>query len=254
MIPISRTPLSRTLARTAGLALLPALALAGAAPAAAHDELTAAVPAAGSTVAQAPEEVTLTFSGELIDGQGIQNLVQVRDAAGNQWQAEEGTVDGATFSAPLCPGLPDGEYDVAYRVVYSDGHTEERSHAFTVDDPSAPAAGAVPKDCGVPAAGVSPADQTTAAATPSADPAASEGASGSRAGTASPTSVAPAAPASAIPGAASAASQQAEETPAEETPAWVWPAGIAGVLVLLAAGVAMTRRAKALGHLDDDRR
>ncbi|MCR8676534.1 copper resistance protein CopC, partial [Micrococcus sp. HG099] len=122
-------------ARTAaGLALIPALALAGAAPAAAHDELVRTSPGVDETVGTAPERVALTFSGDLIDGEGIQNLLQVRDAAGNQWQAEPGTVDGPGFSAPLCEGLPNGDYRVAYRVVYSDGHSEERAFGFAVDD------------------------------------------------------------------------------------------------------------------------
>ena len=121
----------------AGLALLPALVVAGAAPAAAHDELIRTAPAVGETATTAPSEVSLTFSGELIDGEGIQNLLQVRDADGNQWQSAAGTVDGPTFSAPLCEGLPNGDYEVAYRVVYSDGHSEERSFDFAVDDPAA---------------------------------------------------------------------------------------------------------------------
>ena len=52
-------------------------------------------------------------------------------------------------SAPLCADLPRGEYDVAYRVVYSDGHSEERSLEFTVEDPQAPAPGTAPSGCGV---------------------------------------------------------------------------------------------------------
>ena len=135
------TPVRRAARAAAGLALLPALVVAGAAPAAAHDELIRTAPAVDETVTTAPSEVSLTFSGELIDGEGIQNLLQVRDADGNQWQSAAGTVDGSTFSAPLCEGLPNGDYEVAYRVVYSDGHSEERSFDFAVDDPAAPAAG-----------------------------------------------------------------------------------------------------------------
>ena len=136
------TPVRRAARAAVGLTLLPALVVAGAAPAAAHDELIRTAPAVGETATTAPSEVSLTFSGELIDGEGIQNLLQVRDADGNQWQSAAGTVDGPTFSAPLCEGLPNGDYEVAYRVVYSDGHSEERSFDFAVDDPAAPAAGA----------------------------------------------------------------------------------------------------------------
>lgn len=218
-------------ARTAaGLALIPALALAGAAPAAAHDELVRTSPGVDETVGTAPERVALTFSGDLIDGEGIQNLLQVRDAAGNQWQAEPGTVDGPGFSAPLCEGLPNGDYRVAYRVVYSDGHSEERAFGFAVDDPAAPAEGTAPDGCGV-------------AAAPAASDASTPASAGSGAGTGE-ASEAPAEQGSAEAG---------ESAEAGALPAWVWAVGVAGLVVLVAALILMGRRARALGHLDDGR-
>lgn len=215
--PSVRRRTGRTARTAAGLALLPALVVAGAGPAAAHDELIRTAPAMDETTASAPDQVTLTFSGELIDGQGIQNLVQVRDADGNQWQAGPGTVAGSTFSAPVCAGLPNGDFQVAYRVVYSDGHSEERSFGFTVDDPAAPAAGTAPEDCGVVAA-------------------------------AAPTQAQDATAADAQP------EQDAAETAESGVlPAWVWVAGVAGLLVLLVGGLLVGRRARALGHVDGGR-
>lgn len=220
-------------ARTAaGLTLLPGLVLAGAAPAAAHDELIRTAPVIDETVEAAPDQVALTFSGDLIDGEGIQNLLQVRDADGNQWQAGPGTVDGPEFSAPLCEGLPNGDYRVAYRVVYSDGHSEERSFGFAVDDPAAPAAGTGPEDCGVAAA--------PAASTPA-------GAAGTSAADAGATDAQP------EPGTEQGADEAAESADAGTLPAWVWAVGLAGLLVLVAGIVLMGRRARALGHLDDGR-
>ncbi|MCV7647003.1 copper resistance protein CopC [Micrococcus luteus] len=218
------TPVRRAARAAVGLALLPALVVAGAAPAAAHDELIRTAPAVDETVTTAPSEVLLTFSGDLIDGEGIQNLLQVRDADGNQWQSAAGTVDGPIFSAPLCEGLPNGDYEVAYRVVYSDGHSEERSFDFAVDDPAAPAAGTAPQGCGTAVAGASPettagqGDAASAAATAQAD-----------------------------------ASDAAQPADSDALPAWVWAAGIAGLAVLVVAFLLMGRRARALGHLDDGR-
>lgn len=230
--PSVRRRTGRTARTAAGLALLPALVVAGAGPAAAHDELIRTAPAMDETTASAPDQVTLTFSGELIDGQGIQNLVQVRDADGNQWQAGPGTVAGSTFSAPVCAGLPNGDFQVAYRVVYSDGHSEERSFGFTVDDPAAPAAGTAPEDCGV-----------VAAAPPAAS---SPGASSASA--AAPTQAQDATAADAQP------EQDAAETAESGVlPAWVWVAGVAGLLVLLVGGLLVGRRARALGHVDGGR-
>lgn len=222
----------------AGLALLPALALAGATPAAAHDELVKAVPAQGASATDAPSEVSLTFSGDLIDGQGIKNLAQVRDAHGSQWQAGPGTVDGPTLSVPLCEGLPNGAYDVAYRVVYSDGHSEEQTYAFTVEDPAAPAEGTAPEGCGVAAAGTSTPASTS--------PAAGESSAPSESTTAGSTASDPAASSAA----AANAPASAED---EGLPGWVWPLGIGGLLVLGLGALALHRKASALGHLDADR-
>ena len=221
-------PRRRATRAAAGLTLLPALVVAGAAPAAAHDELIRTAPVMDETVDAAPDRVALTFSGDLIDGEGIQNLLQVRDADGNQWQAEPGAVEGPTFSAPLCEGLPNGDYQVAYRVVYSDGHSEERSFDFAVDDPAAPAAGTAPEGCGVAAA--------PAAASPSA--AAGTGAADTDAADAQPQQE---------------ADEAAESADAGALPAWVWAVGLAGLLVLAVGIVLMGRRARALGHLDDGR-
>lgn len=222
------TPVRRAARAAAGLTLLPALVVAGAAPAAAHDELIRTAPAVGETATTAPSEVSLTFSGELIDGEGIQNLLQVRDADRNQWQSAAGTVDGSTFSAPLCEGLPNGDYEVAYRVVYSDGHSEERSFDFAVDDPAAPAAGTAPQGCGTAVAGAS------TAASPEAT--AGQGDAASAEATAQAD-----------------ASDAAQPADSDALPAWVWVAGIAGLAVLVVAFLLMGRRARALGHLDDGR-
>lgn len=211
----------RALTGLFALAAAPAAVVGLAGPAQAHDELLRSTPEAGQRLDRAPEQVSLTFSGELVDGQGIQNLVQVRDADGNQWQAEPGAVDGDTLSATLCPGLPNGEYELAYRVVYSDGHSDERRLDFTLDADDAPAAGTAPQDCGVPAA--DSAGQDTAAS-------AGQDTAGAQ---------------SVEPGATEAQDRQSAE---QALPGWAWPAGLAGVAVIGLAAVLMFRKASALGH------
>lgn len=226
----------RAAALTAALALAaaPAAGVALAVPAQAHDELVSSSPEAGQSLSEAPGEVSLTFSGELIDGQGIQNLLQVRDADGNQWQADSGTVDGETFSAQLCPDLPNGDYEIAYRVVYSDGHSEERRLDFALDAEGAPAAGTVPEDCGV-------------AAEPAGGPA-EENATDASQAAAENSPAAEAAEASSDP--AATTETQADQAEDPGLPGWVWAVGLGGLAVIGLAAVLMFRKASALGHTD----
>ena len=223
-----------TAALTAALALAaaPAAGIVLAVPAQAHDELLSSTPQAGQTLTEAPSKVSLTFSGSLIDGQGIQNLIQVRDADGNQWQSDSGTVDGDTFTAQVCPDLPNGDYELAYRVVYSDGHTDERRLDFTLDAPGAPAAGTAPKDCGVAAS----------AAAGSAGPSAADASQAAQEN----APAAEAAQASSDPAATTEA--QTDQQGQRPLPTWVWVVGTLGLGVIALAGMQMFRKASALGH------
>lgn len=137
-------------ALTAGLlTLLMLLGFGG--PAYAHDTLVAADPEPGSTVNSTPDQVRLSFSGRPLDGEGLANLLLIEDAAGNQWQDGPARVEDFDLAADVCEGMPNGDYTLRYRVIYSDGHTGEQSFEFTVDAAGAPDAGA-PEDCGVVAA------------------------------------------------------------------------------------------------------
>lgn len=195
------------------------LALATAGPAAAHDQLLSASPAAGTAVIETPSELNLTFSGNLITGEGISNVATVTDENGHQWQDGEAEGSGPELSAALCEGMPNGEYAVSYRVVYSDGHAEEKSYDFTLEDPGAPEEG-VPEDCGVvnPDAPVS-SDATAQGTDPSAG---------------------------AAPGGTDDTTREAGEPTAEDSqdpaavPGGVWAVAIGGVLVVF-------RKAKAIG-------
>lgn len=105
------------------------------APASAHDTLLAASPEADEVLDQSPEAITLEFSGDgLTTGETITNTILLRDANGENWEGET-EVEGSTMSTELPEPLPNGEFDVVYRVVYSDGHSEEHSYSFEIADP-----------------------------------------------------------------------------------------------------------------------
>src|SRR5699024_1552174 len=86
----------------------------------AHDVLTDSTHALDSTVETTPQEVRLQFSGQPLDGEGLSNLIRVTDDQDNQWQDGDVSVEGYELAVPLCEGLPQGDYSVTYRVVYSD--------------------------------------------------------------------------------------------------------------------------------------
>lgn len=103
-----------------------------AAPAWAHDSLISSSPEADAVLQDSPEEITLEFSGGgLTTGDAITNIIQVSDEEGENWEGET-EVEGSTMSTELPEELPGGDYTVAYRVVYSDGHAEEQSFGFEV--------------------------------------------------------------------------------------------------------------------------
>jgi copper resistance protein C len=248
-----------------GVSAAALLALSGAtvtaAPALAHDQLLSTTPEAGATVTAAPAELSLTFSGNLITGQGIRNLVTVTDEAGHQWQDGAAQVSGSELTSALCEGMPNGDYDVAYRVVYSDGHSEAKQYGFTLEDPEAPDT-AAPQDCGVPnpdapvssgegpmSAGAGSSHGSTggvAPANPGDDGTGTDGAPGATAG--AEPAPATAAPDTADPadGPTAEATSDADQTATGAVPAWVWVIGILGVLIVAAAVVLVFRRAQAI--------
>ncbi|SDQ19282.1 copper resistance CopC family protein [Microbacterium sp. cf332] len=130
---------ARTRLRTrllVGLGLALGLAAASSAsPAFAHDELLASDPAADATVSALPDEITLTYSGVLIDEEGV-NAISVTDAAGTELADGAPVLDGTTVTQPLS-GDSQGPITVTWRVVSSDGHPVSGEFAFTAGDPAA---------------------------------------------------------------------------------------------------------------------
>ncbi|MDF2507966.1 MAG: copper resistance protein CopC [Microbacterium sp.] len=126
----------------AGLALATIATLAIATPASAHDQLISSTPAADERLTTPPENITMTFSGELLvlDESLTGAVVLVVDASGEDWVAGDVTVAGRTVTASLSPGLPTGSYQVRWQVVSEDGHPIAGVIPFTVGnaDPMPP--------------------------------------------------------------------------------------------------------------------
>lgn len=136
--------------------------------ASAHDGLLTSDPAADTTVATLPTELTLTFSATLIDGEGATEVV-VTDAAGNSVTDGPATVDGATVTQPLVSKADAGMYRVIWKVVSSDGHPTSEEFSFTVSTSTLPeptAAPTAPAPSETPSAVQSPPATVTPEGTP----------------------------------------------------------------------------------------
>lgn len=125
---------SRTAFVAAAAATLVFLPLATSAPASAHDQLVASDPAADSTVEVLPDELTLVFSGELIDA-GDGTAVEVLSPAGDD-VAGAPELSGTDVTVPLTGGGA-GEYEVTWRVVSNDGHPIDGTFSFAAETASA---------------------------------------------------------------------------------------------------------------------
>jgi methionine-rich copper-binding protein CopC len=121
------------------------ITLAAAGPAQAHDDLLGSFQDADSTVAVSPDEITLSFSGELIsDMQSA--VIEVTAPGGENIATDAPTVSGTTITQHLEPNPPDGAFTVLWRVVSGDGHPISGEYTYTVEpiqsDASTPGAGA----------------------------------------------------------------------------------------------------------------
>ena len=104
---------------------------AAAAPALAHAFLEHAVPPVGSTVAAAPDRVSLRFTQRL---EPAFSRVQVLDAAGRRVDRDDAAVlgpDAALLSVSVAPLAP-GRYVVRWRVLSADTHVTDGDYEFTV--------------------------------------------------------------------------------------------------------------------------
>lgn len=126
---------SRVALRTAGTgALLALLVTVGAPPATAHDQLVDSSPTEGEHFDVAPTEISLRFSEEILT---IGPAVIVVDDAGDRWTDGDPVLEGPNVVADLVDDLPDGSYQVRWRVVSSDGHPISDAITFTVGEAAA---------------------------------------------------------------------------------------------------------------------
>lgn len=134
----------RHASRAAAASALAVVAVLVAGPEArAHAELVATAPGPGESLTEAPTEITLTFSEELLDA-GADVLVSARNTPSQETAVSEPFVDGDVVSVAL-EGLDDGEYEVRWRVVSADGHPVFGAFSFAVGQavpqvPESPAA------------------------------------------------------------------------------------------------------------------
>ena len=109
------------------------LALAPAAPAAAHASLLETDPAEGQVLAESPGEARLTFDETVsVSADGV----QVFDAQGESVTSEAATRD-EVLTVDLPDELAEGTYVVSWRVVSADGHPVAGALTFSVGKPSA---------------------------------------------------------------------------------------------------------------------
>jgi hypothetical protein len=99
----------------------------------AHAHLLRAVPAAGSTVTEAPAEVVLSFSEKV---EPAFSSAVVRDAGGKALDNIRASVDKAdpTVVRVSLPRLGAGAYTVEWRVMSADTHKVSGSFRFRVGE------------------------------------------------------------------------------------------------------------------------
>ncbi|WP_409332013.1 copper resistance protein CopC [Trujillonella humicola] len=109
-------------------------------PALAHAELASTTPAENARLAEAPSEVTLTFTEPVSLGSGHARVINAR---GERVDTGDASSDGAVVEIPLSAGLPEASYVVSYRVVSADSHPISGAYAFVVGDGELVPAGSV---------------------------------------------------------------------------------------------------------------
>lgn len=114
-----------------------------AAPAAAHDDIVAASPAAGSSIGVGPNEISLTFSGEILTETSAV-VIEVIAPDGQNVAVDPPEIDGTTVTQGLAPEQVPGVYTVRWRVVSSDGHPISDEYTYTLEALTVPASTPTP--------------------------------------------------------------------------------------------------------------
>lgn len=132
---MSRSTSSR-LTAVALLGLLGGALIVGATPtaASAHDQVLSTAPASQEHLDVAPTEVSMVFSDAVLD---LGATILVVDEAGTDWAANTVRIDGSAVRQGLTGELPDGRYQVRWRVVSADGHPISGTFDFAVGEVAA---------------------------------------------------------------------------------------------------------------------
>jgi len=112
----------------AALTVAASITFAGAAPAYAHDELLNSSPEPGQVFDAAPAEIVLDFSSDIIE---VGTAVELVDHHGEDVAIGEPVIADSKVTATL-PADLDGDYQVRWRAVSSDGHPVEGTIDFGV--------------------------------------------------------------------------------------------------------------------------
>ncbi|WP_072805712.1 copper resistance CopC family protein [Rhodococcoides yunnanense] len=122
------------------VALLAFGALVVGAPAAsAHSIVTGSSPEDGSSLAQGPDQVSVTFN-EVPQSQFA--TLNVVGPDGNLWSKGDPRIEGQSIVVDVGELGPVGEYTLAYRVTSADGHPISGTRTFTLTEEGSGTAGA----------------------------------------------------------------------------------------------------------------
>ena len=105
----------------------------------AHDQVISTAPASQEHLDAAPGEVSMELSADILD---IGATILVVDDAGKNWAFGDMRVEGREAIQTVEAEMPDGNYQVRWRAVSSDGHPISGTFDFAVGD--APAVAAAP--------------------------------------------------------------------------------------------------------------
>ncbi|MDK6274741.1 copper resistance protein CopC [Pseudoglutamicibacter cumminsii] len=104
----------------------------GASPAQAHDRLVKSTPSSEAALDQSPGNITLEFSGRPMD---LGTMIMVVDAEQKNYaEGLDPELKDFKVTQPLTEDLPDGNYEVRWRVVSEDGHPISGTIPFSVGD------------------------------------------------------------------------------------------------------------------------
>ena len=127
-VDVRATRLRALVLVAAALTVAAGITLAGASPAFAHDELLASTPENGQVFDTAPAEVALDFSDDILE---VGTAIVVVDHHGGDVEVGDPVIAGAHVTAALPIDL-EGDYQVRWRAVSSDGHPIEGTIDFGV--------------------------------------------------------------------------------------------------------------------------